>query len=101
VKNLFNQKMDSRTPTNNTNRLRIRFELYLERFVKRHNLSIIQHPDPIRVKRFNEKIAGAIEKQTEVLVKLEEVKAERIRLNLIITNVNAILEVKWLRKNRS
>jgi hypothetical protein len=26
----------------------------LERFVKRHNLPIMKHSDPVRVKRFNE-----------------------------------------------
>jgi hypothetical protein len=42
----------------------------LERFVKKHNLPIIRHPDSMRIKRFNEEIAGVVEKQTKVPVKL-------------------------------
>jgi Retroviral aspartyl protease len=71
-----------------------------ERFVKRYNLSTIRYSDLIRIKRFNGEITGAVEKQTEVPVRLKEVEAERIRLDLVITNVDAILEVKWLRRNR-
>jgi Retroviral aspartyl protease len=71
-----------------------------KRFVKKHNLSIIKHPNPMRIKRFNGEIVGAVEKQTEVPVRLEEVEAGRIKLDLVMTNVDAILGVKWLRRNR-
>jgi Retroviral aspartyl protease len=71
-----------------------------ERFVKRHNLPIINHPNPIRVKRFNKDIVGVISKQTEVPVMLEEVRAGRLKLNLVTTDVDVILEVKWLRRNK-
>jgi Retroviral aspartyl protease len=72
----------------------------LERFVKRHNLPTIKHSDSIRIKRFNEEIAGAVEKQTEVSVRLGEVEVGRIRLDLVMTDMDAILGVKWLRRNR-
>jgi hypothetical protein len=47
-----------------------------ERFVKRHNLSMMKHSDLVRVKRFNEDIVGVIRKQTKVPVMLREVEQE-------------------------
>jgi hypothetical protein len=55
VKNPFIIKDGYRTPSKNINRLRIRSRLYLERFVKRHNLPTIRHPDPMRIKIFMER----------------------------------------------
>jgi Retroviral aspartyl protease len=71
-----------------------------ERFVKRYNLFMIKHPNLVRVRGFNGKIVGAVDRQTEVPVTLREVGVERLRLDLVTTDVNVILEVKWLRRNR-
>jgi Retroviral aspartyl protease len=71
-----------------------------ERFVKRYNLSMIKHLDLVRVRGFNGEIVGAVSRQTEVPVTLEEVGAGRLRLDLVTTDVNVILGVKWLRRNR-
>jgi hypothetical protein len=68
--------------------------------VKKHNLPTIKHPNPVRVKRFNRDIVEAISKQTEVPVMLGEVEAGRLKLDLVTTDVDVILGVKWLRKNR-
>jgi hypothetical protein len=67
-----------------------------ERFNERHNLLSRRHPDPVRIRKFNENLTG--NKQIEVLVILEEVKVERLKLDLVITDVNAILEVRWFRR---
>jgi Retroviral aspartyl protease len=72
-----------------------------ERFVKRYNLSMIKHPDSVRVRGFNREIVGAVDRQTKVPVTLKEVRVERLRLDLVTTDVNVILRVKWLRRNRS
>jgi Retroviral aspartyl protease len=71
-----------------------------ERFVKRYNLSTIKHPDPVRVRGFNEEIVGVVSRQTKVPVTLEKVRAGRLRLDLVTTDVDVILGVKWLRRNR-
>jgi hypothetical protein len=52
-----------------------------ERFVKRYNLPTIKHPDPVRVRGFNEAIVGAVDRQTKVSVTLEKVRVERLRLD--------------------
>jgi Retroviral aspartyl protease len=71
-----------------------------ERFVKRYNLPMIKHPDPVRVRGFNEEIVGAVDRQTEVPVTLREVGVGRLRLDLVTIDVDVILGVKWLRRNR-
>jgi hypothetical protein len=68
--------------------------------VKRYNLPTIKHPDPVRVRGFNEKIVGAVSRQTKVPVILEEVGVGRLRLDLVTTDVDVILGVKWLRRNK-
>jgi hypothetical protein len=68
--------------------------------VKRYNLLMIKHPGPIRVRGFNGKIVEAVNRQTKVSVTLGEVGAGRLRLDLVTTDVDVILEVKWLRRNR-
>jgi Retroviral aspartyl protease len=72
----------------------------LKRFVKRHNLPMMKHPNQVRVKRFNEDIVGTISKQTEVPVMLRKVGIERLKLDLVIIDMDVILRVKWLRKNK-
>jgi hypothetical protein len=62
--------------------------------VKRYNLSMIKHPDPVRVRRFNEKIVKAVSRQTKVPVILKEVGVGRLRLDLVTTDVDVILGVK-------
>jgi Retroviral aspartyl protease len=79
---------------------RSNLDCILERFVKRHNLPMMKHSNPVRIKRFNKDIVGAISKQTEVPVMLGEVGAGRLKLDLVTTDVDVILEVKWLRRNR-
>jgi hypothetical protein len=68
--------------------------------VKRYNLPTIKHPDPVRVKGFNGEIVEAVDRQMKVLVTLREVGTERLRLDLVTIDVNVILRVKWLRRNR-
>jgi hypothetical protein len=53
----------------------------LERFVIRYNLSMIKHPNPVRVRGFNEKIVGTVSRQMEVPVTLEEVGVGRLILD--------------------
>jgi hypothetical protein len=60
----------------------------------------MKHPNPVRIKRFNEDIVGVISKQTEVPVILGEVRVGRLKLDLVTIDVDVILGVKWLRKNR-
>jgi Retroviral aspartyl protease len=72
----------------------------LERFVKRYNLLTIKHPDLVRVRGFNGEIVGVVDRQTEVPVTLKEVRVGRLRLDLVTTDVDVILGVKWLRRNR-
>jgi hypothetical protein len=60
----------------------------------------MKHPDPVRVRRFNGEIVGAVDRQIKVPVTLEEVGAGRLRLDLVTIDVNVILGVKWLRRNR-
>jgi hypothetical protein len=94
------QGMDSKTPSKNTNRLRIRSKLHLRKICKKTQFANNKTSRLMRIKRFNGEIVRIVEKQTEVLVKLEEVEVGRIRLDLVMMNVDAILGVKWLRRNR-
>jgi hypothetical protein len=68
--------------------------------VKRYNLLTIKYPDLVRVRGFNREIVRVVNRQTKVLVTLEEVGIGRLRLDLVITDVDVILGVKWLRRNR-
>jgi hypothetical protein len=65
-----------------------------ERFVKRYNLLIRRHLDPVRIRGFNRELAGEVDKQIEVPVILREVKVGRIRLDLVTIDVDAILGVR-------
>jgi Retroviral aspartyl protease len=71
-----------------------------ERFMKRYNLPTMKHLDLVRIKEFNEDIVEMISKQTEVPVMLGEVGVGRLKLDLVTTDMNVILGVKWLRRNR-
>jgi hypothetical protein len=62
--------------------------------MKRYNLLIIKHSNLVRVREFNREIVGAVSRQTKVPVILEKVGVERLRLDLVTTDVDVILRVK-------
>jgi hypothetical protein len=74
--------------------LRLNLDCISERFVKRYNLLTIKHPNPVRVRGFNEEIVKAVNRQTKVSVTLREVGAGRLRLDLVTMDVDVILGVK-------
>jgi hypothetical protein len=74
--------------------LRSDLDCILERFVKRYNLLMIKHPDPVRIRGFNEEIVRVVDRQMKVPVTLGEMGVERLRLDLVTTDVDVILRVK-------
>jgi Aspartyl protease len=71
-----------------------------ERFVKRHNLPTRRHPDPVRVRGFNGELVGKVNRQLELPLTLGKVEVGRIKLDVVTTDVDAILGAGWLRRNR-
>jgi gag-polyprotein putative aspartyl protease len=71
-----------------------------KRFVKRHNLPTRKHPNPVRIRGFNRDLVEEVDRQTKVPLMLGEVEVERIKLDLVTTDVDTILGVGWLKRNR-
>jgi Zn-dependent alcohol dehydrogenase len=68
--------------------------------MKRHNLPTRRHSNPVKIREFNGDLVGKVSRQSEVPLMLEEVEVGRIKLDVVMTDMNAILGVGWLRRNK-
>ena len=70
----------------------------LERFVRRHNLPARIHPHPTKVRGFDGVVVGTIEQQVEVAVSIGSQQLGKIVLDIVPSDMDAILGVRWLRQ---
>jgi len=71
-----------------------------ERFVKRHNLPTENHVHPSNLKSYEGEVVGELKKQSTLFISTNEGSLGTNTFGVVRCDVDAILGVPWIRKNR-
>ena len=75
-------------------------ECVSDRFIKRHNLPTTKHPNSTRIRSFEGQVVGKLDRQSELVVEVEQGSLGKVKFGVVGCDVDAILGVPWIRAHK-